>query len=205
VQRRLPDSVNYVRRGDWPVHGAFPIGRTMTNKLVGIVGMGRIGLAIAKRALAFDMRIAYTGPRQKPDVPYPYEPDLVKLAREVDFLVIACPGGPETKHLIGRDVLVALGAEGTLVNVSRGSVVDEAALVAAIMSGELGAAALDVFEREPHVPTELLSRSNVIVLPHVGSATAETRAAMGQLVVDNLLAHFEKRPLLTPVPPPVSS
>jgi lactate dehydrogenase-like 2-hydroxyacid dehydrogenase len=145
------------------------------------------------------MKILYTGPRVKPDVPYSYVADVVDLARQSDFLMVACKGGPQTHHLISAAVLDALGSTGTLVNVARGSVVDEGALVAALADGRLGYAALDVFENEPHVRGQLLALPNLIVQPHHGSATVETRTAMGQLMIDNISARFDDRPLLTPV------
>jgi lactate dehydrogenase-like 2-hydroxyacid dehydrogenase len=143
--------------------------------------------------------VIYSGPRRKPDVPYEYVPDVVALARRSDYLMVACIGGPETRHLVSAAVIDAVGPEGTLVNVARGSVVDEAALVAALAAKRLGHAALDVFENAPHVRPEFLTLPNVIVQPHQGSATVETRNAIGQLMIDNLSAHFAGQPLPTPV------
>jgi lactate dehydrogenase-like 2-hydroxyacid dehydrogenase len=160
--------------------------------------MGRIGQGIARRAAAFEMRIAWHGPRAK-DLPYRYESDLVALARDVDVLVAACPGGDATRGLISRAVLEALGPRGFFVNVARGSVVDESALVDALRDGRLGGAALDVFRDEPRVPPALLTMDNVVLQPHVASATQETRAAMGRLVLDNVAAFVAGRPLLTAV------
>ncbi|HEV2300198.1 MAG TPA: NAD(P)-dependent oxidoreductase, partial [Stellaceae bacterium] len=154
--------------------------------------------AIARRAEAFGMEIGYFGPREKPDAPYRFFPDLPALAEWSEILAVACPGGAATRHLVGEEVIAALGPKGSLVNIARGSVVDEGALVAALRSGALGAAGLDVFENEPNVPEALLEMENVVLMPHTGSATHETRAAMGNLVIDNLLAHFSGRPLLTP-------
>jgi lactate dehydrogenase-like 2-hydroxyacid dehydrogenase len=145
------------------------------------------------------MRVLYHGPRRKPDAPYEYVADLAEMARQSDYLMVACKGGPETHHLVSAAVIDALGPKGTLVNVARGSVVDEAALIRALAEGRLGHAALDVFENEPHVPPELLALPNVIVQPHQGSATVETRTAIGHLMIDNISAHFAGRPLLTPV------
>lgn len=145
------------------------------------------------------MFVAYHGPRPKPEAPYPYVADLVELARRSDVLVLTLPGGTGTRHLVNAEVLAALGPKGTLVNVARGSVVDETALLAALQSGALGAAALDVFADEPRVPPALLAMENVVLQPHVGSATHETRAAMGQLVLDNLAAHFAGQALPTRV------
>ncbi len=145
------------------------------------------------------MEIRYGGPRRKDDVAWRYYDDLVALARDVDCLMLTCKGGPETAGLIGREVIEALGPEGWLINVARGSVVDEPALVEALVGGRLGAAGLDVFASEPRVPEALLGLDNVVLQPHQGSASEETRAAMGRLVLDNLEAHFAGRPLLTPV------
>ncbi|HMK68382.1 MAG TPA: NAD(P)-dependent oxidoreductase [Stellaceae bacterium] len=177
----------------------YPLCRHVGGKLLGIVGFGRIGQAVAKRAEAFGMKIAYYGRRKNPESRYPFYDDIRKLAADSDYLMLTVPGGPETKHLVNAEVLKALGPEGTLVNIARGSIVDETAMVAALRDGTLGFAALDVFQNEPKVPAELLAMHNVVVQPHQGSATHETRAAMGQLVVDNLAAHFAGKPLLTPV------
>jgi hydroxypyruvate reductase len=196
--RQIVAADRFVREGQWE-RGPISLGRSVGGKTLGIVGLGGIGRAIADRAAAFRMKILYTGPRVKPDVPYTYVADLVDLARRSDFLMVACKGGPQTHHLISAAVLDALGSTGTLVNVARGSVVDEDALVAALADGRLGYAALDVFENEPHVRGQLLELPNLIVQPHHGSATAETRTAMGQLMIDNISARFDARPLLTPV------
>jgi hydroxypyruvate reductase len=169
----------------------------MSGKRLGIVGMGRIGQAIAKRASAFDMSIAWNGPHPKV-LPWRYEPDLLALARSVDVLVAACPGGAATRGLISRAVLEALGP-GVFVNIARGSVVDETALVDLLATRRLGGAALDVFADEPRVPEALFALDHVVLQPHQASATRETRAAMGQLVLDNIAAHVAGRPLVTPV------
>jgi lactate dehydrogenase-like 2-hydroxyacid dehydrogenase len=198
VARRISRGDRFVRAGGW-LKGGLEFGTALKGKKVGIVGLGRIGQATAKRAEAFGMEILYHGRKRQPDVAYRYYPDLLGLARDCDFLLLTLPGGPETKGLVTAEVLAALGPQGTLVNVARGSIVDEAALVAALQSGALGAAALDVFVNEPRVPAALMAMDNVVLQPHVGSATHGTRAAMGQLVIDNLLAHFEGRPLLTRV------
>jgi hydroxypyruvate reductase len=186
----------YVRDGKWP-KGPISFGRSVGKKTMGVVGLGGIGRAIADRGAAFNMRVLYHGPRSKPDAPYPYVADLIELARQSDYLMVACKGGPTTRHLVSADVLRALGPKGTLVNIARGSVVDEAALIKALAGNELGFAALDVFENEPNVPPELVQLPNVIVQPHHGSATTETRTAMGQLMIDNISAHFAGQPLLT--------
>jgi hydroxypyruvate reductase len=195
--RRLVAGDRFVRAGGW-LKGALPLGTRVSGARLGIVGMGRIGQAIAEAAAAFNMSIAYHGPRPK-DVPYRYYDRPAPLAADVDFLVVACPGGPSTRHLVDAGVLAALGPRGTLVNVARGSVVDEVALVKALQDGVLGAAALDVFADEPRVPAALLAMDNVVLSPHQGSATYATRGAMGQLVVDNLRAHFAGKTLLTRV------
>lgn len=198
VSRRVSEGDRVVRQGKF----ALGLGRAVQGKRVGLVGMGRIGQAIARRCTAFEMTVAYHTPRAKPDLPYHYEPDLVALARDCDYLVLACPGGAETRGLVSAAVLEALGPQGYLINVSRGSVVDEPALVRALVSGAIAGAGLDVFADEPRVPQELWSLEQVVLLPHIGSGTVETRTAMGQLVVDNLVAHFAGQPLVTPVPPP---
>jgi D-3-phosphoglycerate dehydrogenase len=197
--RQIVFADRYVRDGTWASKGPLPLGRSVANKTMGVVGLGGIGRAIADRGVAFRMRVIYSGPRRKPDVPYDYVDDLVELARQSDFLMVACKGGPETRHLVSAAVIAALGPAGTLINVARGSVVDEEALIKALSGGHLGHAALDVFEREPDPAPALLELRNVIVQPHQGSATLETRTAVGQLMIDNLSAHFAGEPLLTPV------
>ncbi len=195
--RRVCAGDRYVRAGKWPQAG-YPLTDTVQGKTLGIVGMGRIGRAIARRAVAFNLGIAYQGPNRKPELAWPYFADPVALAKEADFLVAACPGGDATRGLVSRAVLDALGPRGVFVNISRGSVVDEPALVAALREGRLGGAGLDVFAHEPRVPEALFAMDNVVLQPHVASATHPTRRAMGQLVVDNLAAYFAGRPLLTP-------
>jgi hydroxypyruvate reductase len=199
VARHIPFNDRYVRAGRWPQEGDPALSNSVAGRRLGIVGLGRIGRRVALLAEAFGMVISYTGPRRKDGVAWRYYGDPVELAREVDCLMITCKGGAETAGLIGRDVIAALGPEDWLINVARGSVVDEAALVEALVSGRLGAAGLDVFAREPHVPEALLSLDNVVLQPHQGSASEETRGAMGRLVLENLEAHFAGRPLLTPV------
>jgi lactate dehydrogenase-like 2-hydroxyacid dehydrogenase len=197
--RQLPAADRFVRRGDWP-KGPMPLTRKMSGSRLGLVGMGRIAKAIAHRAAAFGMHIAYHARSAKADVPYAYVADLRALAAQSDFLVVITPGGAGTRHLINGPVLEALGAKGILVNVARGSVVDQAALVDALASGKLGGAALDVFEAEPQVPQALIDMPHVVLSPHIGSATRETRQAMADLALNNLIAHFDRRPVLTPVP-----
>ena len=185
----------FVHAGEWVRRGP-----ELTTKLggrsVGILGLGRIGKAIAERVHAMRMRVSYTG-RKPQDVPYHYVPDAESLAREVDFLVVACPGGTATRGIVNADVLAALGAKGTLVNIARGSIVDEPALVQALAAGTIKGAGLDVFADEPHVPAALLAMDNVVLLPHVGSATRETRQAMGDLCKANLDAWFAGKGTLT--------
>ena len=197
--RQILFADGYVRDGSWASKGPIPLGRSVKGKTLGVVGLGGIGRAIADRGAAFRMRVIYNGPRRKADAPYEFVGDLVDLARQSDYLMVACKGGPDTRHLVSAAVIDALGPKGTLINVARGSVVDEPALVAALAQGRLGHAALDVFESEPSPSPEVLKLPNVIVQPHQGSATLETRCAIGQLMIDNLSAHFAGRPLLTPV------
>jgi lactate dehydrogenase-like 2-hydroxyacid dehydrogenase len=198
VARRIAEGDRFVRAGRW-LQGALPFGRRLSGSRLGILGLGRIGRALARRAEAFGMAIGYAGPRPKPEAPYRYFADAVALAEWCDILVVSSPGGEATRHLVGRAVLEALGPQGILVNVARGSIVDEEALVAALEEGALGGAGLDVFEQEPLVPAALLARENVVLMPHTGSATHGTQKAMGDLVIANLEAHFAGRPLLTPV------
>jgi lactate dehydrogenase-like 2-hydroxyacid dehydrogenase len=195
--RGIAAADRYVRAGLW-LRSPMPVQTKVSGKMLGIVGMGRIGQAIAMRAVAFGMSIAWTGPRAK-DLPWRYEPDLIALARDVDVLVAACPGGTATRGLISRAVLEALGTDGVFVNIARGSVVDEAALVKLLTTGRLGGAGLDVFIDEPNVPEALFALDNVVLQPHQASATRETRAAMGKLVLDNVAAYVAGQPLITPV------
>jgi len=197
--RRLPQADRFVRAGRW-LQGNFPLGPTLRDRTVGLVGMGRIGKRIAQRLSAFEVPIVYHSRTARPDVPYRHHPELLAMAKEVDILLAILPGGPATKGLIDAPVLAALGPDGILINVARGSVVDEPALVEALRSGTILAAGLDVFADEPRVPQALLELDNVVLLPHVGSATHHTRGLMGRLVVDNLLAWFDGRGPLTPVP-----
>lgn len=199
VLRRLCPADRYVRDGLWPAHGHFTLAKKASGLRVGIVGLGRIGVAIARRAEAFGCPISYYGRASKPNVLYDYYSNIVDLAVNSDVMIVVCPLTKDTRHLIGRDVLDALGPEGTLINIARGPVVDEPELVKALEEGRLGSAGLDVFENEPNVPAELLKMDNVVLTPHVGSATWETRRAMARLVLDNLDAHFSGKPLLTPV------
>jgi lactate dehydrogenase-like 2-hydroxyacid dehydrogenase len=196
VARRIVAADRYLREGRW-LEAQFPLADKVGGATLGILGLGRIGLAIARRAEAFDMRIVYHGPRRRLDVAYPFYDNLVAMAREADYLMVSCPGGPATRHLVNADVIEALGKQGAVVNIARGSVVDEPALVKALVEGRLGGAGLDVFAEEPKVPEALFALDNVVLTPHVASGTHATRLAMGRLMVDNLLAHFAGRPLLT--------
>lgn len=196
--RRIPQADAYTRAGRW-LEGNYPLTGELTGAKVGILGLGRIGKEIARRCQVFKMQVVYHGRREQPYEPYPYFADLEEMARAVDWLVVIAPGTPETKGIVSRRVMEALGPNGNLINVARGSLVDEAAMVELLQSGALGGAALDVFEDEPRVPEALFKLDNVVLSPHQGSATHKTRAAMGDLVVRNLAAHFAGDPLLTPV------
>ncbi len=197
--RAIPQSDRHVREGRWPA-GPMPLARKVSGARLGIVGIGRIGQAIAQRAAAFDMAIAYTARSAKPALPWRYVSSVRALAAESDFLVAITPGGAATRRLIDAEVLAALGPEGILVNVARGSVVDEAALIDALQRGVIAGAGLDVFESEPNVPQALRELPNVVLTPHIGSATASTRRAMADLAFANVQAHFAGTPLPSPVP-----
>jgi lactate dehydrogenase-like 2-hydroxyacid dehydrogenase len=196
--RRLPQVDRYVREGKW-LKAPYPLTGSIREKKMGILGLGRIGSAIAKRAEAFGLELAYHSRSAKPDVPFKYYASLVEMAKAVDILMVIAPGGASTKGIVSREVMEALGPEGVLINVARGTLVDEPAMVELLKSGKLGSAGLDVFEHEPTVPTELFAMDNVVLLPHVGSASHYTRNKMGQLVVDNIVAFAEGRGPLTPV------
>ncbi|KAG8379964.1 hypothetical protein BUALT_Bualt07G0144300 [Buddleja alternifolia] len=198
VLRRICACDKYVRSGGWK-SGDFKLTTKFSGKTVGIIGLGRIGLAIAKRAEGFDCPISYYSRSEKPNTNYKYHKSVVELASNCDILVVACALTPETTHIVNREVINALGPKGVLINIGRGPHVDEAELVSALVEGRLGGAGLDVFEKEPEVPEQLFDLDNVVLLPHVGSATVETRKAMADLVVGNLEAHFANKPLLTPV------
>lgn len=196
--RELPQAERYLRAGSWS-DGPYPLTpMTMAGRSLGILGLGRVGEAIAKRAEVFGLSIAYHNRREK-DSPYRYYPTLLEMAHDVDTLMVVIPGGDATRGLVDAEVLAALGSEGVLVNVARGSVVDEAALVEALRSGTIRSAGLDVYADEPHVPQELVDMEHVVLLPHVGSGSVPTRDAMGRLCVDNLVAWFATGEPLTPV------
>ena len=197
--RNLPQADRFVREGRW-LKGAFPLSSSLRDRTIGILGLGRIGKAIAHRLEAFGVPIAYHGRSRQSGVPYTYHASLLDMARAVDTLILIAPGSADTDGLVGAEVLKALGPQGVLINVARGTLVDEPALIRALQDGTILAAGLDVFRDEPRVPDELLALPNVVLLPHVGSGSVHTRNAMGQLVLDNLLAWFDGRGPLTPVP-----
>ena len=198
VLRKFPQSEAYLRSGYWQSRGGYPFTTSLGGKTLGVLGLGRIGEAIARRALAFGMKIRYHN-RNKKDVPFPYDPDPVTLARNSDVLMVVTPGGAATHKLVDAKVLDALGPQGYLVNIARGSVVDEPVLLKYLQERRIAGAGLDVFADEPRVPPAFFALDNAVLLPHVASATVETRTAMGNLQIDNLRAHFAGRPLLTRV------
>lgn len=190
----------WVRSGNWVAKGNAPLTRSIEHKKVGILGLGRIGSEIARKLEAFNCEIVYHTRNRKPDVAHTYYDSLVEMARDVDYLIAITPGGASTQKIVNREVIEALGAEGTFINVARGSVVDEEALVDALRDGRLGWAGLDVFADEPNVPEALFELENVTLTPHVASATVETRQAMGDLTVENLIRFFAEGSVVTPVP-----
>jgi lactate dehydrogenase-like 2-hydroxyacid dehydrogenase len=199
--RELPRAEAWLRAGKWAGSGDYPLTRaTLRGRSIGIFGMGRIGLAVARRLEAFGLPVSYHNRRKVEGAPYTYYPSLIELARNVDTLVCVAPGGASTHKIVNREVLEALGPNGVFVNVGRGSTVDEEALAAALADGTILAAGLDVFAREPHVPDALMRLDNACLLPHVGSASVHTRRAMADLVVDNLTAWFKTGRAITPVP-----
>lgn len=200
TMRRLSAADRFVRRGGWPVEGDYPLTRRLSGARVGILGLGRIGRAIAHRLEAFGCPISYHSRRELDDAPYPFVGSALELARGVDLLVVATSGGSGSHHLVDRAVLEALGPDGFLVNIARGSVVDEDALVDLLARDRLGGAGLDVFADEPHVPEALLGLDSVVLLPHLASGTVETRADMVSLTLDNVSSWLTRGELLTPVP-----
>ena len=198
VSRRLIEGHRFVRDGRW-LDGGMGFGRRVGGKKVGILGLGNIGRLVARRVLAFDMEVCYSDIERKDEVPYPFYDDLVEMARQVDFLVINCSESPETHHLVDMPVLEALGPQGVLINVARGSIVDEAALIKALTLGVIAGAGLDAFEDEPNVPEAMFAMDNVILQAHVGAFTNEAKSEMVDVTLTNLLNHFAGEPLLTPV------
>jgi len=196
--RRFPQSEVYLRGGNWASRGPYPLTTDAGGKVLGILGLGRIGEAIARRALTCNMQIRYHN-RRKKDVPYAYDPDPVTLAKNSDVLMIVTPGGPETNKLVNAKVLDALGPQGFLVNIARGSVIDEPVLLRYLQEKRIAGAGLDVFADEPRVPPEFFTLENAVLFPHVGSATVETRKAMGDLQIENLRLHFAGKPVKTRV------
>jgi lactate dehydrogenase-like 2-hydroxyacid dehydrogenase len=198
VMRRIVEGDRYVRAGRWP-SGPLAPGRELGGKTCGIVGLGRIGREVATRAAAFGMAVRYHGPRPKADAPWPYEADVETLARAADCLVLTCPETPATRGMVNRRILDALGPGGFLVNVARGAIVDEQALISALRENRIAGAGLDVFWDEPRVPDALLALENVVLLPHVGSTTREIREERGRKLLANLAAHFAGKPVPHPV------
>jgi len=198
--RQLPQAERYLRAGQWSAKGAYPLSPSLRGRTVGILGLGRIGKAIAARVTAFGLDVVYHGRHAQTDVPHRYYSSLIDMAGASDVLIVVAPGGPGTRHIINAEVLEALGPEGVLINVARGSLVDEKALIEALRTNKILAAGLDVFENEPSVPQELIALENAVLLPHVGSASVKTRRAMAECVVSNLFAWADGKPPLTPVP-----
>ena len=198
--RRLPQAERHLRAGLWATKGAFPLSPSLRGRTVGILGLGRIGKAIAARVSAFGLEVVYHGRHAQADVPHRYYPTLIGMAKAADVLIVVAPGGPATRHIINAEVLQALGPEGVLINIARGSLVDEKALIEALRTGRILAAGLDVFDNEPHVPEALIALDNAVLLPHVGSASVKTRRAMAECVVQNVFAWADGKAPLTPVP-----
>src|SRR3954469_24999576 len=196
--RHLPQAEKYLRAGNWPKHGDYQLTPSLRDRAAGIVGMGRIGKAIARRFDAMKVPVVYHS-RRPTDVPYKHYPNLVEMARAVDVLLVITPGGAATRNLINAEVLGALGPQGILINMARGSVVDEQALIKALQNKKILSAGLDVFANEPKVPQELIDMEHVVLLPHVGSASIATRRAMDQLVADNIISWFAGKGALTSV------
>ncbi len=197
--RQLPQAERHLRAGNWP-KGAYPLTPSLRGRTVGIVGLGRIGKAIATRVSGFGLDVVYHGRHPQAGVAYRYYASLVEMAKAADILIVVAPGGPSTRHIVNAEVLDALGPDGVLINVARGSLVDEKALIEALRARKILAAGLDVYENEPIVPAELVALPNAVLLPHVGSASVRTRQAMAECVVANLFAWADGKPPLTPVP-----
>jgi lactate dehydrogenase-like 2-hydroxyacid dehydrogenase len=197
--RELPQAERYLREGRWRA-GTYPLTASLRGRTMGIVGLGRIGKAIARRAAAFGLDVVYHGRHQQVAAPFLYYPTLIGMAKACDILMVAAPGGAGTRHIVDREIIEAVGPEGIIVNVSRGSLIDEAALIEALKARKLLGAGLDVFEHEPNVPEALLALDNAVLLPHVGSASVHTRQAMADLMIDNLKSWLDGKGPLTPVP-----
>lgn len=198
--RELNQAETHLRAGKWESEGNYPLtATTLRGRTAGIMGLGRIGMAIARRLEGFDVEIEYHNRSKRDDVAYPYHDTLLDLARSVDTLIVAAPGGATTEKAVNAEVLKALGADGVVINIGRGTTIDEAALIEALENGTIKAAGLDVFEREPHVPERLRKLPNTVLLPHVGSASVHTRGLMGDLVVNNLVHWFEGKKPISPV------
>ncbi len=198
--RRFPAAEIYLREGRWERQGPFPLSASLRGRTMGVLGLGRIGKEIAQRALAFGVEVVYHGRKAQPDAPYLYYSSLLAMASAVDILMIAAPGGADTRHIVNAEVLAALGENGVLVNIARGSLVDDEALISALRERKILAAGLDVFAHEPHAPPAYLELDNVVLTPHVGSATTMTRLAMANLVVDNLFAFMDGKSPIAPTP-----
>ena len=198
--RRFPAAEIYLREGRWERQGPFPLSASLRGRTMGVLGLGRIGKEIAQRALAFGVEVVYHGRKAQPDAPYLYYSSLLAMASAVDILMIAAPGGADTRHIVNAEVLAALGENGVLVNIARGSLVDDEALISALRERKILAAGLDVFAHEPHAPPAYLELDNVVLTPHVGSATTMTRLAMANLVVDNLFAFMDGKGPIAPTP-----
>ncbi|EEF50428.1 glycerate dehydrogenase, putative [Ricinus communis] len=199
VLRKISASDQYVRQGSWPTKGDFPLGFKLRGRQVGIVGLGSIGLEVAKRVEAFGCKIMYNSRNKKPSVPYPYYSNVCELAANCDVLIICCGLTDQTRHMINKEVFEALGKEGVIVNVGRGVIIDEQEMVQRLVQGEIAGAGLDVFENEPHVPKELTVLNNVVLSPHRAVHTTENLVALCELVIGNLEAFFSNKPLLTPI------
>jgi lactate dehydrogenase-like 2-hydroxyacid dehydrogenase len=197
--RELPQAERYLREGRWRA-GTYPLTASLRGRTMGIVGLGRIGKAIARRAAAFGLDVVYHGRHQQVGAPFLYYPTLIGMAKACDILMVAAPGGAGTRHIVNREIIEAVGPAGIIVNVSRGSLIDEAALIDALKERRLLGAGLDVFEHEPEVPEALLALDNAVLLPHVGSASVHTRQAMADLMIDNLKSWLDGKGPLTPVP-----
>jgi lactate dehydrogenase-like 2-hydroxyacid dehydrogenase len=197
--RHLPQAEKYLRAGNWPKHGDYQLTPSLRDRTAGIVGMGRIGKAIARRFDAMKVPVVYHS-RRPADVPYRHYPSILDMARDVNLMIVITPGGAATRNLVNAEVLKALGPEGILINVARGSVVDEEALVKALKDKTILSAGLDVFVNEPQVPQELMDMEHVVLLPHVGSASHATRRAMDELVANNIISWFSGKGPITPVP-----